>query len=52
MKANPDHKYRLGYTPTCSCGWVGATAFGKGAVGSATYEWQFHRERCEREKSA
>jgi hypothetical protein len=47
LKVNPDHKFRVGVTPTCSCGWVGAVNFGKGARTAATWDWRTHRERCE-----
>lgn len=46
-KTNPDHRYRLGYTPTCSCGWTGVVYLGEGARGEAAKEWHSHRERCE-----
>jgi hypothetical protein len=44
---NPNHKFKLGFTPTCSCGWVGVTYMGEGARGESVKEWHNHRERCE-----
>lgn len=49
-KTNPDHRFRLGYAGTCSCGWVGATWMGEGARSNAAGEWHGHRERCEKER--
>lgn len=48
-KTNPNHRYRMGYTGSCSCGWTGATWFGPGSRGSAAAEWHGHREKCEKE---
>ncbi len=48
-KTNPDHKAKFSYgvTPRCSCGWTGATFFGKGAKSGAAWDWKSHLEKCE-----
>lgn len=48
-KTNPNHKFKLGYAATCSCGWTGTTWMGPGARSNAAGEWHWHREKCERE---
>ena len=47
-RTNPDHKFRVGISGNCSCGWSGASWFGKGARTAALYDWRSHRESCER----
>lgn len=49
-KTDPDHRFRLGFTATCSCGWSGATAMGEGARANAIGEWHSHRDKCEKAK--
>ena len=47
-KPIPGHKYLLGVTPTCGCGWKGPTYFGRGSRASAAHEWRSHtRTACE-----
>lgn len=47
-KTDPDHKAKFlyGVTANCSCGWIGATCFGKGSKSSAAGEWHSHLEKC------
>lgn len=45
MSKVPGHKFQAGVTPTCQCGWKGATFFGKGARTQATCDWQSHVSR-------
>ena len=45
-KPTPGHKFRVGYTPSCECGWKGPTFFSAGARKAATWEWEAHVRHC------
>jgi hypothetical protein len=49
---NPAHKMKpiqFSFSSSCSCGWQGATWYGKGSRANAIGEWHGHREGCEKE---
>lgn len=47
-RTDPNHKARFlyGVTASCSCGWSGATWFGKGSKSNAASEWRSHLDNC------
>lgn len=51
---DPNHKatFSFGVRCHCSCGWMSALHFGKGAKSEASKEWETHKEKCEDGKSA
>lgn len=52
-RTNPHHKaaFSFGCTARCSCGWSGATWYGKGAKANAAGEWHHHRQACEKQSN-